>query len=110
MRRLGWVILHAETEFVPALDPSEGEALAVGLGIKVAANLNFLDVIVEGDSSAVIEAFPDCSVPLPWRLENVILNVRHLASRFRSWTWHFVLQNGLKLQSPHELSLLYLWV
>ncbi|KAB1215094.1 putative L-type lectin-domain containing receptor kinase S.7 [Morella rubra] len=82
-------IVFATSELLPAVDPLEGECLAVALAVRKAGSLNLQDFVIEGDCRVLFDVL-DSAAPPQWKIDPLIHNIRHADLRFRSCRWQCV--------------------
>ncbi|KAB1212957.1 hypothetical protein CJ030_MR5G005103 [Morella rubra] len=70
------IILHVETKRLCSIDPTVGEAEALWLGIQVASNHSWRQVLFEGDSLIVKDAVDRDSQDCTWMLESIVSNIK----------------------------------
>ncbi|XP_035542827.1 uncharacterized protein LOC118345276 [Juglans regia] len=78
--------LGGVTEFSPMCNPNGGEALAAFIGIKVATEKNWPNIIIEGDSQVVISALNNPLQQISdWTIEGRIRDMKVMLSSFVKW-------------------------
>lgn len=83
-------ILFVESSFLPVVDPLVGEFHVVALAVMVAEHRGFPNVIIEGDSSIIIDVLKDPDILPPWRVDSLLQNVSLVPHHFSSCRWQHV--------------------
>ena len=71
-------------------DPRIAEALAIVWALQLARLEKFLDIQVEGDAQSCFNAINGHTTDIPWKILQVISNVKVLASLFKSCSFVWV--------------------
>jgi ribonuclease HI len=71
-------------------DPCIAEALAIVWALQLARLEKFLIIQVEGDAQSCINAINGHTTDIPWKILQVIFNVKVLASLFKSCSFVWV--------------------
>ena len=93
--RNGYKVVHVATELKGAMAPLLAESCAAVFAIKQAQSLGCSQVIFEGDSSIVCEAFAPTPSDPDWAIEHVLLEGHELLENvFLFWSFNWVLRNA----------------
>ena len=83
-------ILQCWSKSCSTTNPCIAEALAIAWALQLARLEKFLDIQVEGDAQVCINAINGHTADIPWKILQVISNVKVLAALFKSCSFVWV--------------------
>lgn len=105
VRNHNGLVIDGSTKVITALSPLAAEALALCEGLKLAASLPQVPIIVESDNLSLIDALKSGAPPSDWNASNIISQARYL-SLTRQISWHWASRKA-NLAADHLAALAY---
>lgn len=78
-------VIGAMVQKLDPVSPLEGEVETAKLGVKLACDQRFQQVILEGDSETVMKAIQSWPHPVDWRIDLAVKEIRDACCRLLSW-------------------------